>query len=145
MGMHSLQLCATHVELSFRNAQLAKQHAPAAKLDATAKPGEKLGGTLRRTGSKLGRTTRRKRTTSRCCLNTHDPSMLRKRAYERHMPQQSSMLCIYLMCLAIALNAILLHTVVFCDCEACHRPVSASVKQAVAVSMLTHLLSCLSD
>jgi len=38
-------------ELSFRNAQLAKQHAPAAKLDATAKPGEKLGGTLRGSGA----------------------------------------------------------------------------------------------
>ncbi|DBB00113.1 hypothetical protein WJX77_005666 [Trebouxia sp. C0004] len=34
-----------------RNAQLAKQHAPAAKLDATAKPGEKLGGTLKRSGA----------------------------------------------------------------------------------------------
>lgn len=29
-----------------RNAQLAKQHAPATKLDGTAKTGEKLGGTL---------------------------------------------------------------------------------------------------
>ena len=40
----------TYVKLSFRNAQLAKQHAPAAKLDATAKPGEKFGGTLRGSG-----------------------------------------------------------------------------------------------
>ncbi len=37
-------------KFSFRNAQLAKQHAPAAKLDATAKPGEKMGGTLRGSG-----------------------------------------------------------------------------------------------
>lgn len=29
-----------------RNAQLAKQHAPAAKMDATAKGGERLGGTM---------------------------------------------------------------------------------------------------
>jgi len=41
----------THVNFPFRNAQLAKQHAPAAKLDATAKPGEKLGGTLRGSGA----------------------------------------------------------------------------------------------
>ncbi len=40
----------THVKMSFRNAQLAKQHAPAAKLEATAKPGEKMGGTLRGSG-----------------------------------------------------------------------------------------------
>ena len=40
----------TYVILSFRNAQLAKQHAPAAKLDASAKPGEKFGGTLRGSG-----------------------------------------------------------------------------------------------
>ena len=50
MAMHSLQWCA-YMNFSFRNAQLAKQHAPAAKLDATGKLGEKLGGTLRGSGA----------------------------------------------------------------------------------------------
>ncbi len=50
MAMHSLQWRA-HVNFSFRNAQLAKQHAPAAKLEATAKPGEKMRGTLRGSGA----------------------------------------------------------------------------------------------